>query len=163
MTKLPKPPAEIPRISSLDALAPKFRAAVERIVAGMKEAGFKPLVFETMRTNARQSFLYGFGREYDDGRGRVTNARTAEKSWHFYGLGVDIVENDSTPWTAEPAFWTTLGKLARENGCDWGGDWTKPDRPHVQWGLCKQSPSQLAVMLIETGGMEAVWDAVRAN
>jgi hypothetical protein len=135
-TKLPLPPAEIPRISSLDALQPKFRAQVEAIVQGMKDAGFKPLVFETVRTNERQRFLYGFGREYDDGRGQVTRVKTAAGGCHLPGLAVDIVENDDTPWIAVPKFWKTLGQLAKAQGCVWGGNWKRADLPHVQAAEC---------------------------
>ena len=64
------PPPEVHADNSLDSLAPKFREAVEKILEQMGDAK----VSETTRTFARQSYLYGFGREYDDGRGIVTNA-----------------------------------------------------------------------------------------
>src|SRR5688572_5940877 len=100
---LPRPPREVPRIWSLDGLAPKMRRAVEAVLFDMK----KERVFETLRTDERQRFLYGFGREYDDiiaPRGPVTKAKTAMGGWHFFGLGVDIVEDDATPWVAPNAF-----------------------------------------------------------
>lgn len=163
MTVLPKPPAEVPRDASLDALAPKFRAAVEHIIADMTAAGWPAFVFEGLRTDDRQRFLYGFGREYDDGRGPVTKARDTSRSWHGYGLAVDIVQADATPWTAPQAFWQTLGAAAERHGCTWGGRWKMVDLPHVQWGLCKVSPSLLAVQLKQDGGLPAVWEAVRAD
>ena len=59
MSKLPAAPAEVPVQSDLSVLAPFFREAVERVVADMKAWGYTPQVFETMRTNERQAFLYG--------------------------------------------------------------------------------------------------------
>ena len=129
--------------------------------------GHKVLVYETIRTEERQSFLYLFGREYDDpwphSRGIVTNARTAKNGWHFYGLAADIVENDQSPWDATPTFWNDLGSCARSRGLTWGGDWVQKDRPHVQWGKCKKSPSEEAHRLYEEGGLEAVHRAVKAR
>ena len=155
-------PPEPKRVSSLLGLAPKFRKAVELIVSDMHSAGFHVRVFETLRTNARQEFLYGFGREYDDGRGPVTKAKTAQNGWHFYGLAADLVEDDGTPWTAPQTFWQALGQIAELHGCTWGGRWTVVDLPHIQWGLCRQSPSPRAAELYRHGGYEAVWKEVGA-
>lgn len=142
---LPKPPRpEPPRITELDDLAPKFRVAVENILRDMGERGHKCKVFESLRTNERQRWLYGFGREYDDGRGDVTGAMTARGGWHYYGLAVDIVEDDSTPWRASQLFWSDLGRIAEIHGCKWGGRWKRLDLPHVQWGTLRKSPSEKA-------------------
>lgn len=155
-------PDEPPRQSSVVGLAPKFRRAVEAIVDEMQEKGYKVRVFETLRSNERQAFLYGFGREYDDGRGPVTRARTAESGWHFYGLAADLVEDDSSPWIAPQKFWQELGLIAEQHGCTWGGRWERVDFPHVQWGPCRRSPSHRAAELYRTGGRESVWQEVGA-
>lgn len=155
-------PPEPKRVDSLLPLAPKFRAAVEAIVADMHAAGFKVRVFETLRTNERQEFLHGFGRLYDDGRGPVTKAKTAEHGWHFFGLAADLVEDDGTPWLAPQAFWQALGAAAELHDCTWGGRWTIVDLPHVQFGTLRTSPSPRAMQLYEQGGFEAVWAEVNA-
>lgn len=159
---LPKPPAEVPRISALDGLAPKFRQAVAAVLTDMKADGFRVKVFESLRSNERQQFLYGFGREYDDGRGPVTKVPTADKGWHYFGLAVDIVEDDVTPWIAPQLFWQTLGLTAESYNCTWGGRWQMVDLPHLQWGNCRVSPSQRARDLYASGGREAVWKEVGA-
>lgn len=160
---LPKPPAEVPRDANILLLAPKFRRAVEAICADMTAAGWCCRVFEANRTDDRQRYLYGFGREYDDGRGPVTKAKDTSRSWHGYGLAVDVVEDDATPWIAPQAFWQALGAAAERHGCTWGGRWKLVDLPHIQWGKCRQSPSLLSVQLKQDGGLPAVWDAVGAN
>lgn len=160
---LPKPPREVPVQSSLKDLAPKFREALERTVADMKALGHKPRIFETLRTKERQDFLYGFGRQYDDGRGTVTNSFSHTRTYHGYGLAADIVENDATPWNAKPSFWNDLGRCAEKHGLAWGGRWKFVDLPHVQWGNAPRSPNNGIRFVKDKSGNEAVWDLVGAR
>jgi hypothetical protein len=152
---LPRPPAEVPRIWSLDDLNPHFRARLELILADVK----KERVFETIRTDERQQFLYGFGREYDDPtpRGAVTKVATAMYGWHFYGLASDIVEDDATPWVAPNAFWQELGLAAERHGCVWGGRWKRVDLPHVQMGGIPVSPTVRVRQVYAAEGIKGVW------
>lgn len=159
-SKLPPPPHEVPVDADLSKLAPRFRTAVERVLAEMKDHGHTPMVFEAFRSPERQAFLHGFGREYDDGRGKVT-ASPAGHSWHEYGLGVDVI-CAKRGWDAPPAFWRALGSAARGAGLTWGGDWSHPDLPHIQWGKCRPSPSDEGRRLLKQGGLAAVWRAVKA-
>lgn len=164
-------PAEVPVTRDLHVLAPKFRSAVERVLDTMRGLGHDTLVFETLRTHQRQAFLYGFGRDYDDGRGVVTYSADADETWHGYGLAVDIICR-RTLWGADVAFWDALGRACQRERLTWGGDWngdgrtedeTFPDRPHVQWGPpMRRSPSPRASRLMATGGPPAVWREVGA-
>jgi peptidoglycan L-alanyl-D-glutamate endopeptidase CwlK len=155
-------PPEVAVQSDLSLLAPKFRAAVEATVRDMEAKGHKVRVFETARTAERQKFIYGFGRDYDDGRGVVTKVQDHLASWHGYRLAADIVEDDRDPWTAPQSFWNDLGVCSAAHGLSWGGNWAWKDLPHVQWGKCRKSPSSESRRLIEMGGVEAVWRAVGA-
>jgi hypothetical protein len=168
---LPAPPAEVPVDDRLDRLAPAFRAAVGRVCADLRAWGYTPRIFETARTDARQRYLHGFGRRYDDGRGVVTHSETADDTWHGFGLAADIIcahQRWSAPWH----FWATLGLSARRHGLVWGGDWNSNgrsdderfvDRPHIQWGPpMRRSPSSRAAQLRDQDGLEAVWREVGA-
>lgn len=158
MAKFGIVPPEVPVERSLAVCAPLFRDAVEQMLRELEAThDYQFLGFETLRTPERQRFLYGFGRDYDDGRGCVTNAQTSLYSWHGYGLAIDVVEKDATPWNVPVGFWTALGECAEKHGLDWGGRWRKPDLPHVQWGKCRTSPSVRARKLYAAGGLEAVW------
>lgn len=159
---MPSLPPEVPRQYELDQCAPLFREAVNRTLADMRTYGWRARVYETLRSDQRQQYLHGFGRRYDDGRGVVTNAKTAVGSWHHYGLAADIVQDDDSPWNAPKGFWRDLGLCAERNGLKWGGRWKNVDLPHVQWGRCKKSPSEEAVKLLRQGGYPAVWAAVGA-
>lgn len=156
MGKFGTVPPEVPVQRALDVCAPKFATAV-RLMMEKMAGGLVEQVFETLRTPERQKFLYGFGRDYDDGRGKVTNAKTNLMSWHGFGLAVDVVEKDGTPWDAPPTFWNAIGEAAVAQGLTWGGSWVKPDLPHVQWGRCPASPTESDRVLYATQGIEAVW------
>lgn len=134
-----------------------------RALDAMRQAGFDPIIFETIRTPERQRYLYGFGRAYDDGRGTVTNSIDAEHTWHGFGLAADIISK-AHEWAAPESFWHALGVALRDEGLAWGGDWPRfKDLPHAQWGEpMRRSPSARAVELIRMGGLEAVWEEVHA-
>ena len=76
---LPDPPPEVPADDDIAKLAPRFAEKVLDLIAEMRRRGHDPVVVEAFRSDERQSWLYGFGREYDDGRGNVTGASTGSK------------------------------------------------------------------------------------
>ena len=82
------------------------------------------------RSVEEQNRLYAQGRTAP---GRiVTNARGGA-SWHNYGLAADyaFVAGGQLAWSGP---WRIFGRIARECGLEWGGDWKGfPDRPHVQF------------------------------
>jgi len=149
-------PPDVPVDRRLEMLAPAFAVRVRKVLATL-DGGRAEWPFETLRTEARQTFLYGFGRDYDDGRGIVTRATSALYSWHGFGLALDIVEKDATPWVAPSTFWNAIGDAAEKFGLVWAGRWHATDLPHVQWGACPVSPTEEDRMLFRTQGMKAVW------
>jgi peptidoglycan L-alanyl-D-glutamate endopeptidase CwlK len=155
--RLPLPERDVPACRSLGVLAPKFRDAVLALLADLPDSK----VAETLRTPERQSFLYGFGRDYDDGRGIVTQAPTNLTSWHGFGLAADIVHREHE-WAAPLSWFQHMGDVAERHGLKWAGHWRHPDNPHVYFGRCKDSPSYVAVGLYTTSGIEAVWRTVGA-
>lgn len=155
-------PSEVPVRRDLGLLAPFFRERVERVLLDLA-GGLPEWPFETLRTPERQAYLHGFGRTYDDGRGIVTNAATCWRTWHGYGLAIDIVEKSANPWDAPEGFWLALGQRGEVNGLVWGGRWTHPDRPHLQWAGCPVSPTLEDAVLAQEHGIEAVWQKYRAT
>lgn len=175
MTKLPFPPPEVPADDDLAKLAPLFAEKVFTLLREMRDQGHDPIVFEAFRSDERAAYLYGFGRTWDDGRGIVTKAPNASKSWHRYGLAVDII-SASRQWDASGQFWTALRKGATALGLRSGNDWDRDgvpveddpnehlsDRPHVQWGPPMHvTPSDHEWELLNSAGVEAVWQEVGA-
>ncbi len=163
MTPLPPPPPEPPADHSFKKLAPGFARRLNAMIADLQTRGFDPVISEAFRSDERQAWLYGFGRDYDDGRGVVTNAPTGAHSWHRYGTAVDII-SAKDGWDAPKRFWDALGSAALRQGLSWGGLWKFRDLPHVQMGPpMAQGPSSKAAELLASGGMEAVWREVGAD
>lgn len=165
------------RINKTDGLAPKFREALINGMADMRGRVIKLgaivvdldwYIFETNRTNELQKIYYEQG---------TTNAQTAEKSWHYYGLAVDgisqrfkwfdtpaarVIWPKDTEREAYAAAWfLECGSFFEKYGCKLGAKWRKPDYPHVQWGNMADSP-RMAPILKAEGGDERVWKAVGA-
>lgn len=165
MSRLGLAPAHVraARVATLEGLAPGFRRKLDALVAAMRGDGHRPLVFETMRTDARQAYLFGYGREWDDGRGVVTNSRTGATTWHGYGLAADLVCADRLH-DATTGFWRSMGVHASRLELEWGGAWANfPDRPHVQWAPMRRSPSDRAQALYAAGNVAEVWRIVGAD
>ena len=162
MAKFGVIPKEPPRSADLGQCAPKFADLVRQLLARLEQQGYDPIVFEALRSGERCGFLYGFGRDYDDGRGLVTNAKTGERSWHTYGLAVDIISK-AHGWKAADGFWAALRTEADALGLEAGGNWKMADKPHVQWGPMRTTPSDLASALFEEGGLPSVWKEVGAE
>jgi peptidoglycan LD-endopeptidase CwlK len=153
--RLPLPPPEVPRQTTIELLAPAVQATVLRLIE-LRVARFSDgraandedslhLLFETLRTNARQQFLYGFGREYDDGRGIVTGAYDASWSWHGYGMAIDII-HPRLAYKAPDKWWRILGEDYAAVGLRPGRTFKRVDSPHAQWlgvapRLCPATPT----------------------
>lgn len=161
MSKFGTIPKEPPRSADLAKCAPKFVEKVKDLLTRMEAQGYDPIVYEATRSDARQMWLYGFSRDYDDGRGCVTHAPTAFKAWHIYGLAVDIISR-SKAWDASDGFWTALRTEAEALGLESGGKWKMADKPHVQWAPMRTTPSDHAQVLYDEGGPMAVWKEVGA-
>lgn len=151
------------RTDDLALLAPHFRRAVEAAVAECRAHNLPVKVFETYRSAQLQALYFARGRTTRPPHAPVTNASSHLRSWHGYGLAVDVV-HETALWNPPegPAWFARVATIFKRHGCKWGGDWTKPDLPHFQWGLCKPSPSETAQQLLQTRGIRAVWEAVGA-
>lgn len=145
----------------LSELAPRMRVAVLAALSQCAAAGTPAKVYEVLRTHELARMYYEL---------KVSKAKDGFKTWHFYGLAVDVIHPEhGWEWWDSPhedavAWRENVVAIFKQNGMDWGGDWTSfKDRPHFQWGFCKASPSARAVELFETGGREAVWREVGAT
>lgn len=151
----------------LSLLAPKFRAAVEAAIAECSAQGLLVKVAEAVRSQPRQAYLYAQGRTRPGNR--VTNAPTNLTSWHGYGLAVDVIhatlgyEPAGKNARGNEAWFARVGGIFKKHGCAWGGDWRKPDTPHMQWGNMPASPDASHKALKSSRGNEAVWAAVGAG
>lgn len=142
----------------LDRLAPAFRDAVKAAMAECMTQGFDAIVYEGYRSQALAAMYYKRGRTVKPPEKPVTNAPTNLHSWHGYGLAVDVVHR--TKFWSPPggdAWFHNVASVFKKHGCTWGGDWTMADLPHFQWNRCPASPSDLARQIVQSQGIEAVW------
>lgn len=149
--------------SKIELLAPRFAAAVQAAIAECN-GGANPMhamVYETYRSNELQAVYYARGRTVKPPHSTVTNAMGNLYSWHGYGLAVDVI-HQTKQWDVAESWFRAVSEVFKRHGCKWGGDWTSPDMPHFQWGLCRPSPSDTARQLMRTGGVLSVWQAVGA-
>jgi hypothetical protein len=151
------------RNHSMDALAPRFRAAVEVALAECHARSIDVIVFETARSEELQALYFANGRSH---------AQSALHSWHAYGLAVDVVSRehgwkkfpDGALYEADPFWWREVYASFTHAGLDAGADWHSiKDFPHFQWGKCKPSPSDHARELFASGGKVAVWQECGAT
>lgn len=115
-------------------LQPLVKRSADAVVNEMKRLGYDVMVFQGYRSIEEQNALYAQGRTAPGSV--ITNAKGGD-SLHNYGVAVDIVfvVNGRPSWS-ESHPWSTLGKVGKKQGFEWGGDWTGfVDRPHLEMTL----------------------------
>lgn len=105
------------RQSDLGLLLPSFRARVELLLARLTARGFDPVVFETLRSQARAAMLGKTGPGIAD-------------SIHCYGAACDIISK-SRAWQW-PEFYVAMRDEAEALGLTAGYRFPKVDADHVQ-------------------------------
>ncbi len=112
-----------------------------------------------IRTFKRQDELYQQGRSTP---GPIVTWARPGYSLHQYGLALDSFFKGPDPYLEKDTHglecWDIYGRIAKEHGFEWGGDFEHTDRPHIQmtFGL-KLSDIQL---LYKNGGLPSVWKAL---
>lgn len=124
----PEPAKEKPAFKvadkKLEGLKPGFRSKVENILVQLKAMGWQPRVAEGLRTveQQKEKVLKGYSKTMN--------------SAHLKGYGADIIDS-RYGWSGPAsdlnfAFWKDLGKLAKDQGLVWGGNWKFKDVGHVE-------------------------------
>lgn len=135
----------------LEDLDPIVREKVCQFLDACEVAGDRVIITYTLRTKREQAALYAQGREKDINK--VNALRHAVgmpdlvggqndhpvtwtmRSMHLFGVAVDFVPIDAynkPKWNDIEAF-KRVGAIAKSLGFEWGGDWKKPDMPHIQF------------------------------
>jgi peptidoglycan LD-endopeptidase CwlK len=106
----------IARNIELELLHPVVRKAVTKTLSDLKKAGIPLFVFEAFRSPIRQAHLFAQGRTRPGAK--VTFA-DAWRSYHQYGLAVDLVFGGPGKWTwDEPkkGMWEEMHKIGAKQG-----------------------------------------------
>lgn len=94
-----------------DKLNPELARRLRRVFAAMEAKGYDPMLFEGLRTQERQRWLYGIGRTHRKWQKPVT---WTLKSKHLVGKAADIVSKKRL-WNW-PEFYKELRQQAKEYG-----------------------------------------------
>jgi peptidoglycan L-alanyl-D-glutamate endopeptidase CwlK len=159
----------------LGELYPDFAARVNRVYDAMFSTHQMTLrMTEGVRSFERQAELYEQGRttpgpnvsaEHPLGH-EVTNAPPGY-SEHHYGIAADSCFSGKDPYleilaATDPVraefLWQEYGRLCREQGLTWGGDFKSlpADRPHAEINYGNLRLSDL-YRLYQQGGLPVVW------
>lgn len=102
----------------LSVLHPDLRRKVGKILSRMRDLGYKPKIYESVRTEAEQREMVR--------RGVSRTMRSKHRRQKDgYVHAVDIA-GEKKGWGESTQFWLTLGRLALTHGCVWGGLWGLP-------------------------------------
>jgi hypothetical protein len=143
-------------------LAQKVRAMADALVA--QEPSVVIRVTQGMRTWDEQADLYAKGRTVPPigEQFTVTNAPPGH-SYHEFGLAVDVVPIGplGPDWNVEHPVWQKIVQAGIREGLASGALWhDRKDWPHFQLtGTLPVSPTPQIRSLLQTGGVEAVWQA----
>jgi peptidoglycan L-alanyl-D-glutamate endopeptidase CwlK len=109
---------------SLDELIPQARERVEKFLALCKENDIDLLVTSTFRDFDSQTALYNQGRTTE---GKIVTNAKAGDSWHNWRCAIDVVPivNGKAVWDTSNPIWAKVGKLGKEAGLEWAGDWRR--------------------------------------
>lgn len=102
------------RDTSTDVLHPVFRSALEKLTKDLRDAEIPLFVFEAYRTPVRQAYLYAQGRTTP---GPIVTYALPWRSYHQYGLAVDMVFGGPGKWTWEEpkkGLWKKYHELAQK-------------------------------------------------
>jgi peptidoglycan L-alanyl-D-glutamate endopeptidase CwlK len=147
-------------------LHPRLQALVGELIFRCKQEGIDIKIGECVRTVAEQDAIYAQGRTTP---GKVvSNAKgSTYSSMHQWGIAFDFYldeDVDKDGKTSDDAFnnstalFDKVGKIGKSIGLEWGGNWSKPDRPHFQlpdWG---STPSKLKQLYGTPAKFMATWN-----
>lgn len=108
----------------INELIPPVKERVEKFKALCKENGIDLLITSTYRDNESQNALYAQGRTAP---GKIVTNAKAGQSWHNFRCAIDVVPlvNGKPVWDGEDPIWAKVGKLGKDAGLEWAGDWKK--------------------------------------
>lgn len=129
---------------NLELCHPKLGEMAAELVKRGREQGLIIKIGECFRSAAEQDKLYAQGRTAAGSI--VTYARgSSYSSMHQWGVAFDVIRNDGKgAYNNSDGWFDKVGKLGKQLGLEWGGDWTSPvDKPHFQLKEWGSTPTKL--------------------
>lgn len=154
--------------SRLADLEPLFATDMRRLIDHAAAAGIDLRITQGLRTWSQQQDLWAKGRDpagnVIDKSLVVTNAPPGH-SWHQFALAADVAPVDlhgQADWDITHPVWGQIITLGESLGMRSGSTFRSfPDAPHFQPFHIPLSPTDDIRRVFSSGGMAAVWEAVR--
>ena len=152
----------------LDDLYPPFSGVIKTVLRRMVQLGSPMRITRGLVSFSEQREVYLIGRGapevfYSDKPKTPNKVVTYSKpgfSNHHWGIAVDCCFMGKDPFLEHDfeSFkkWSNFGRVSKEEGCAWGGDWSRVvDKPHVErlHGFTLTSLRQM----FEKGGLCLIW------
>jgi hypothetical protein len=138
----------------LNQCHPAFRFKLASILRQLRAAHWQPMIWELMRTQEQQAgkVKHGYSKTLKSWHVPSTEGHLPANHSSFYvvhGNAADIV--DQRYHYQGPAkdlnfqFWKDLGRIAKREGCIWGGDWVSfKDVAHIEILFIESPPAMKA-------------------
>ena len=111
-------------------LHPDLQKIIPLFLAECKSKGLIVKTTDGLRTKKQQNDLYAQGRSED---GNIVTWVKYPDSSHNWGLAFDFCRNDGKgAYDDSDGFFSKVGKIGKQFGLFWGGDWTPQDKPHFE-------------------------------
>lgn len=112
-------------------LHPIVQTLSKKFIAACEGAGIDIIITSTYRDFESQNALYAQGRTT---AGKIVTNAKAGQSFHNFRVAFDFVPviHGKAQWDDLTLF-AECGEIGKLCGLEWGGDWKKPDRPHLQY------------------------------
>ena len=106
----------------LNDLLPQVKEKVDTFLQSCKDAGIDLIVTSTYRDKESQDALYAQGRTQP---GKIVTNALGGWSYHNYRCAVDVVPvvNGKCDWDGTHPIWADVGRIGKESGLDWAGEW----------------------------------------
>tara|TARA_R110000772_G_scaffold3256_3_gene11771 strand:+ start:9506 stop:9925 length:420 start_codon:yes stop_codon:yes gene_type:complete len=117
----------------IEDLHPIVQEKVKKFVDLCHENNIDLLITSTYRDAESQNSLYAQGRTAP---GKIVTNAKAGQSWHNHRCAVDVVplRTGKPVWDGKDPVWKDVGRLGKEAGLEWAGDWVKfKELAHFQY------------------------------
>jgi len=147
----------------MSLLFPGITEHVRILLEKCHENNLNIAIVEGLRSFEKQLDYYAQGRTKP---GKIIT--WTRLSWHNFGLAIDVAflndsgNFDDKSWS-EDHNWKLLGRLGKEAGFVWGGDWKgKEDKPHFQmtFGLTDDDKIKLEKIYNENMSIKDVYNYI---
>lgn len=141
---------------------PKLQELASRLVVECKKQGLIIKIGECFRSASEQDALYAQGRTKPGNI--VTYAKgSSYSSMHQWGVAFDVIRNDGKgAYNDNDGWFGKVGKVGKELGLEWGGDWTSPvDKPHFQLADWGSTTSRLKKLYGNVNNFKRTWGSYK--